>query len=122
MVNYKDGKENFLRASETLNKALNGIPPDNMKRYGKNILIKAKNTIQAKLLQGFRPSESSNVGSVSPHRSFNCIKGVVYSKDLWELSEEEILHRSPPTVYQVKKLKGAVSLSTQRLTHLYIIY
>ena len=106
VVNYKDGKENFLRASETLNKALNGIPPDNMKRYGKSILIKAKNTIQAKLLQGFKPSESSNVGSVSPHRSFNCIKGVVYSKDLWELSEEEILHRSPPTVYQVKKLKG----------------
>lgn len=106
VATYKENSDNFLKASETLNRALNGIPPNNLKKYGRSILIKAKNKIQAKLLQGFKPSQISNIGSVSSHRTFNSVKGIIYSKDIYELSEEEILYRSPPSVYQVTKLKG----------------
>ena len=95
-----------MKASETFNRALNGIPSGNLKRYDKNILIKAKNKIQGKLLLGFRSPSESNIGSVTPHRSFNFAKGVIYSKDLYELKEHEILQRSPPSIYEVKKLKG----------------
>ena len=105
VANYKTGHENYIKASETLNKALNGIPPNNIKRYGRNILIKAKNKIQSKLLEAYLPSTDSNISHVSPHNSFNLSKGIIYSKDLYELTEDEIL-RSPSTVYLVKKLKG----------------
>ena len=106
VANYKTGLENYIKASDTLNKALNGIPPNNMKRYGKNILIKAKNKIQSKLLQAYLPSPESNISHVSPHNSFNFSKGIIYSKDLYELTEDEILKRSPSNIYLVKKLKG----------------
>ena len=106
VAHYKEGRENYLRASESLNKALNGIPSNNMKRYGRSILIKAKNKMQSKLLQNFKPSENSVIGSVSMHKSFNFSKGVIYSKDLYELTDYEILERSPPNVYEVKKLRG----------------
>ena len=120
VATYKDGRENYIKATETLHRALNGIPSNNMKKYGKNILIKVKNPIQGKLCQGYRPPEHSNISSISPHGFFNSVKGVIYSKDLHEFSEEEILHRSPPNVYQVKKLWGTngailITFSTQHL-------
>ena len=80
------------------------FPLNNIKRYGRNILVKVKNSIQSKLLQGYKPPEHSNIASISPHKSFNSVKGVIYSKNLHKFSEDKILQRSPPNVYQVKKL------------------
>ena len=106
VATYKKGCENYLKASKTLNNSLNGVPPNNMKRYGQSILIKAKNRVQSELLQAFIPSQDSNIASISKHTSFNSSKGVIYSKDLFELTEDEILNLSPPNVYEVKKIKG----------------
>ena len=104
VATYKDEKENYVKATDTLHRALNGIPSNNIKKYGKNILVKVKNSILSKLLQDYKPPEHSNVASISPHKSFNSVKGVIYSKDLHEFSKNEILKRSPPNVYEVKKL------------------
>ena len=72
VATYKDDKENHVKATDTLHRALNGIPSNNIKKYGKNILIKVKNSIQSKLLWGYKPPEHCNIASVSPHKSFNC--------------------------------------------------
>ena len=106
VATYKEGQDNFMLASDILKRALNGVPPTNMKKYGKGILIKSKNSLQGRLLSEYKPPQYSNIKSVSPHSFFNSVKGVVYSKDLFAFSEEEILHRSPPNVFQVKKLRG----------------
>ena len=106
VATYKDEKENYVKATYTLHRALNGIPSNNIKKYGKNILIKVKNSIQSKLLQGYKPPEHSNIASISPHKSYNSVKGVIYLKDLHKFSEGEILQRSPSNVYEVKKLSG----------------
>ena len=84
VATYKDEKENYVKATYALHRALKGIPSNNIKKYGKNILIKVKNSIQSKLLQGYKPPEHSNIASISPHKSFNSIKGVIYPKDLHE--------------------------------------
>ena len=55
VATYKNEKENYVKATDTLHRALNGIPSNNIKKYGKNILIKAKNSIQSKLLKGYKP-------------------------------------------------------------------
>ena len=91
VATYKDDKENYIKATDALHRALNGIPSSNIKRYGRNILVKVKNSIRSKLLQGYKPPEHSNIDSISPHKSFNSVKGVIYSKDLHEFSEGEIL-------------------------------
>ena len=103
---YKDGKEKYVKATDTLHRAPNCIPSNNIKRYGRNILVKVKNSIHSKLLQGYKPTEHSNVASILPHKSFNYVKGVIYSKYLHKFSEDKILQRSPPSLYEVKKLSG----------------
>ena len=103
---YKEGKDNMIRAAESIQKKVGNIPRGNLKRYGRNLLIKAGNKTQAALLSNFKPSSEGNIRAISPHRSFNTLKGVVYSKDLYEYSEWEILEKCPPHVYKVKKLKG----------------
>ena len=55
VATYKDEKENYVKATDTLHRALNGIPSYNIKKYGKNILIKVKNSIRSELLQDYKP-------------------------------------------------------------------
>ena len=97
----------MLKASEAIQKKVGNIPFENLKRYGKNILIKAGNATQATLLTHFKLSENGNVLTITPHKTFNTLKGVVFSRDLYDFSEEEILERCPPYVIQVKKLRGS---------------
>ena len=106
VATYKDGRENFIKASESIRNKVGNVPQENIKRYGKNILIKAGNATQAALLTKFNVPENGNIKSISPHKSFNTTRGVVYSRDLYEFSEEEILSRCPSFVYKIKKLRG----------------
>ena len=106
VATYKEGRENFILGSEFIERKIGNIPQGNIKRYGKNILIKAGNKTQAALLANYAPSSKGNIQAVSPHKSFNTAKGVIYSKDLYDLEEHEILSRCPAHVWQVKKLKG----------------
>ena len=106
VAEYKEDKENYILASECIENRVGRIPQGNMKRYGKKILIKAGNETQASMLTNFSPSEEGNIRTITPHNSFNTSRGVVYSKDLFELDEDEILKRCPEDVFQVRKLKG----------------
>ena len=106
IVTYKDGRENFIRARESIQKKIGNIPHDNLKKYGKGLLIKAGNETQAALLTNYKVSTESNIKKISPHRSFNTLKGVIYSRDLFDFSDDEILDRCPPTVCKAQKLKG----------------
>ena len=106
VANYKQGKENFLSASKFIQRKIGSIPKGNMKRYGKAILIKASNDIQITMLSNFQPTEDGNISSISPHKSFNVRRGIVYSRDLYEFEEAEILDMCPSFVRKVRKLKG----------------
>lgn len=107
---YKEGGKNLIKAADCIESKVGSIPIGNLKRYGKNLLIKAGNETQAVLLANFKPPESGNIESISSHRFFNTLKGVVYSKDLHVFKEEEILHRCPPCVSHVKKLGGDAAI------------
>ena len=91
VATYREGRDNFIRASESIQSKVGNIPHGNMKRYGKNILIKAGNLTQASMLSNFKPSTSGNIQSITPHRTFSTLKGVIFLKDLYDFSEEEIL-------------------------------
>ena len=106
VASYKDGEENLIKGAESIQEIVGNIPRGNLKRYGKSILIKAGNKTQAVLLNKFKPSPDGNIKSVSPHKSFNTLKGVIYSRDLYAFSEREILKRCPSCVYKAEKLKN----------------
>ena len=82
------------------------FPDKYMKRYGKCILIQADDDTRSSLLANFKPPKNGNIKSVTSHRTFNLIRGIVHSNDLYEFSEDEILERCPETIYKVQKLKG----------------
>ena len=106
VASYKDGRENMIKAQELIEERVGRIPEGNLKRYGNSLLIESVTTTQSILLSNFKASSSGNIKSISPHRSFNCVKGIIYSRELYEFSEEEILERCPPSVYQVRKFRG----------------
>ena len=105
VAEYKSGN-NFMKATEWIKWKIGKIPDKNLKRYGKAVLIEADDDTRASLLANFKPPANGNIKSVTPHRSFNLIKGIVHSRDLYEFSEEEILERCPDNIYRVQKLRG----------------
>ena len=92
---YKPGRENMIRASEAIQRKVGNLCQGNLKRYGKALLIKAGNETQGMLLNNFKPSEDGNIKSISPHSTFNNPKGMIFSKDLMDFTEEEILEKCP---------------------------
>ena len=106
VVTLKEGYNNILMARENLEDQIGEIGEKNLSRYGRNILVKAEHKSQAKLLTTFSPEEDDIVTSVTPHRSFNTARGVVFNRDLYDFDEKEILKRCPEEVLSVKKLKG----------------
>ena len=109
VATYREGMESIVGAAKCIQRKVGKLPFDNLKRYGKNILIKASDETQAELLSKFKAPSTGNIKSITPHKSFNTPKGVIYSKDLACFSEEEILEMCPHNVYQVRKLRGANS-------------
>ena len=106
VVKYREGRENMMMASEYLEQEIGTIPQENIKRYGKSILIEAGDDSQASMLSHFQPSEESNIESITPHKTFNTLKGIVYSRELYQYTEDQILDRCPLYVYAVKKLRN----------------
>ena len=102
IISCRGEHNNLIQVCESLEDQVGGIPDNNIKRYGKNLLIKAKHKSQAKLLTTFHPNPSDIIQSISPHRQFNTARGVVYSRDLYEFDESEILKRCPKEVLSVK--------------------
>ena len=106
VANYKDNYNNSLKGLQCLEEYIGKIPKENFKKYGKSLLIKAKNELQASLLLNLKPLQDSIITSVKPHNTFNLNRGVIFSKELYEFSAKEILEFCPPSVYDVKKLNG----------------
>ena len=106
VASYKEGRESIIEAAQVIQRKVGKISFENLKRYGKNILIKASDEVQAELLTRFKTPASGNIKAISPHKTFNTPKGVIYSRDLAMFSEDQILNMCPPNVFQVKRMRG----------------
>ena len=112
VVSYKPGRENKYRAAQQVQAQVGVIPRNNIKNYGKSLLIKAQHRTQANLLMKFKVSAEQNIASISPHRSFNSCRGVIYSRDLYDFCEEEILSFCPETVFKEVERKKSLYFVT----------
>ena len=106
VATYKDGQSNLVKAADLIESRVGNIPKGNLSRYGRSILIKAGTNTQATLLKNFTPPEEGNVQRISPHRTFNTKKAVVYCRDLACYEDAEILNMCPPYVYEARKAPG----------------
>ena len=67
VASFKEGESNLIKAWDSLEEQVGCIPEGNLKRYGKNILIKAANKSQAILLSSFSTQMNSVVETLTPH-------------------------------------------------------
>ncbi|MPC68500.1 hypothetical protein E2C01_062702 [Portunus trituberculatus] len=71
------------------------------------MLVRAKDVKQARMLQHLPCPTDSMFETVKAHPIFNYSKGCVYSQDLYEFPEEEILTRCPSSVRKVTKMRNS---------------
>ncbi|MPC76137.1 hypothetical protein E2C01_070542 [Portunus trituberculatus] len=86
------------------------IPEGNLKKYGKGVLVRAKDITQARMLQHLPCPNDSMFEIVKAHPTFNSTKGCVYSQGLYEFSEEEILTMCPSSVQKVTKMRNSSNM------------
>ncbi|MPC57842.1 hypothetical protein E2C01_051830 [Portunus trituberculatus] len=98
---YRNGRGNFIHASRYPAKEIGTIPEGNLKKYSKGVLVRAKDIMQARMLQYLSCATDSMFETVNAHPTFNYSKGCVYSQDLYEFPEEEILAICPSSVQKV---------------------
>ena len=103
---YRNGRGNFIHAYRFLVQEFGSIPRESVRKYGKGLLIKAKDLTQARMLRHFQCDPTCLFDSIRPHRTFNFSRGIIYNYDLYEFSEDEIYDMCPPTVQKVWKVKG----------------
>ncbi|KAK3887519.1 hypothetical protein Pcinc_008374 [Petrolisthes cinctipes] len=107
---YREGRGNIIHASRYLEKEIGLLPMGHIKKYGKGVLIRAKDLTQAMMLLNLPCPSDSMFESIKPHRTFNYSKGRIYNEDLYEFSEEYILAMCPDSVQQVTKMKGSKNM------------
>ncbi|KAK4327023.1 hypothetical protein Pmani_002473 [Petrolisthes manimaculis] len=107
---YREGRGNLIHASRYLEKEVGVLPMGHIKKYGKGVLIRAKDLIQAMMLLNLPCPTDSMFESIKPHRTFNYSKGRIYNEDLYEFSEEDILAMCPDNVQRVTKMKGSKNM------------
>ncbi|MPC63262.1 hypothetical protein E2C01_057357 [Portunus trituberculatus] len=101
---YRNGRGNFIHSSRYLSKEIGTIPEGNLKKYGKGVLVRAKDITQARMLQHLPCTSDSMFETVKAHPTFNYSKGCVCSQDLYEFLEGEILAMCHSSVQKVTKM------------------
>lgn len=107
---YRGGRGNFIKATRLLAKEIGTSPEGYLKKYGKGVLVRAKDITQAKMLENLPCPADGMFESIKAHNTFNYKKGVVYNHDLYEFSEEEVLKMCPSSVHKAAKMKGSTNM------------
>lgn len=107
VVYYRDGHGNFIHAVRYLEREIGVIPEGHLKKYGRGVLIRAKDLTQAMMLLHLPCPPDGMFDSIKPHRTFNYCKGHAYNPDLFAFSDEDVLGICPDNVQRVSKIKGS---------------
>ena len=107
VAEVKEGFENKFEAKRCLERKVGAVTPQNLKKYGRNLLIQAGDETQAMMLSEFRPHPQGNIKRVTPHKTFNVVRGIIFDRDLYKYTETEILDICPETIYKVQKMRNS---------------
>ena len=89
-----------------LEKFIGPIEEDQLKRFGKGLLLKAHDTTQAMMIPLIKVDESSEIDKIEKHRTFNHSRGVIYSRDLFECTDADLKDILPEDVIDFRKITG----------------
>ena len=96
---------NYFKFSKYLQKKVGDIKCGDISRFGKtSVLIKAKSRNQSIMLSLIKAEESEMLIDIKPHLNFSYARGVIFNRDLYEFSEQEILEMCPKQVWKAHKI------------------
>ncbi|XP_064108005.1 uncharacterized protein LOC135216560 [Macrobrachium nipponense] len=108
VVSAREENYNYHKFSRYIQKKVGCIDMGNISRFGKgSVLIHAKLKTQSYMLTMKKFEKDDNMKEIRPHMNFSCGKGMVFDRDLCELTEREILEISPTSVWKVRKVPKA---------------
>ena len=108
-ITLKDGRCNLLKLHSQVQNQIGHIPDNNLRRYSRGILLKADTQTQAAMIQKIDVNKLPEVVKIEEHKTFNTVKGVLYSADLMDFTEDEIVTMCPNTVKEIYKVGGKKS-------------
>ena len=105
IVTTKTERANLYSFRKLLKHKVGDLENKRISRFGRSsFLIHAKSPVQATMILNLKTDGDSVIKEVKPHYNFSFAKGVIYNRDLYDLSEEEILEMCPINVVKVFKI------------------
>ena len=96
---------NYFKTSKFLQKKVGSIKSSDISRFGRNcVLIHAKSKTQSYMLLNLKTDEDEIKLGIKPHLNFSYGRGVVFNRDLYDFTEEEILNMCPKEIWKVSKV------------------
>ena len=101
----KEENYNYFKFSKYLQKKVGSIKCGDITRFGKtSVLVREKSRTQSIMLSNFKTEESEMLVNIKPHLNFSYARGVIFNRDLYEFSEDEILEMCPKQIWKVHKI------------------
>lgn len=107
IVTGKSESYNFYKMSKHIQKKVGTIKSCDITRYSKeSVLIHAKSETQAHMLCNMNIDNHDLIKEINAHFNFSYGRGVIFDRDLYEFSENEILEMCPNNILKVNKIPG----------------
>ena len=96
---------NYFKFTKYIRTKVGTIGPGDISQFGKkSVLVHARTVIKSTLISRLKTKEGEMKVSIKPHLNFSYGRGVIFNKDLYDFSEEEILDMCPDKVWKVSKV------------------
>lgn len=96
---------NYFKMSKYIQKKIGAIKSKDISKFSHQcLLIHTNSVVQAKMLANIDLDDSEMLKEIKPHQNFSYGKGVVFDRDLYEFSEQEILDMCPLNIWKVDKV------------------
>ena len=83
---------NYFKVTRSLQKKFGSIKAGDVSRFGKNtVLVHAKSCTQSYMLCNLDTTHDEIIVNIKPHLNFSYGRGVIFERDLYEFTEDEIL-------------------------------
>ena len=105
IVTTKEERTNLYNFRKLVRIKAGDLGNSNITRFGRNsFLVHAKSAAQATMLLNLRIDPDSVIKEIKPHYNFSYAKGVIFSRDLYELPDDEILDMCSENVWKIQKI------------------
>ena len=105
LITTKDEYSNYFKVTRYLQRSFGSIKSGDVSRFGKNtVLVHAKSSTQSIMLCNLNTNNNEIIANVKPHLNFSYGRGVLFDRDLYEFSEDEILDMCPAGIWKVTKI------------------